>query len=187
MVFNKRMLRNVVLTISLLTACGAYARSAPTAPYAFHDYCKVNVEDCTINYNEPEAFVMTEEIWTLINKINVKVNKQILDVSDMDKHGKNDVWEIPADNIGDCEDHVLAKRMLLKQAGLPHRAMRITVVLDTTGQGHAVLMIRTDEGDYILDNLVDHIAKVEDRKEYAFIKREDGNGYWIWMKHFLGM
>jgi predicted transglutaminase-like cysteine proteinase len=47
---------------------------------------------------------------------------------------------------------MLLKRKLLAERGLPRRAMRMTVVLDENRAGHAVLMVRTDRGDFILDN-----------------------------------
>ena len=63
------------------------------------------------------------------------------------------------------------KRQLLVKAGLPRRAMRMTVVLDQQGAGHAVLTLRTSEGDFILDNLQTQILRW-DRTGYLFVKRE---------------
>ena len=54
--------------------------------------------------------------------------------------------------MGDCEDFQLLKRRMLVERGLSRRAMRMTVVIDELGEGHAVLTVRTDRGDYILDN-----------------------------------
>src|SRR3712207_7197474 len=45
------------------------------------------------------------------------------------------------------EDIQLLKRRMLTEAGLPQRAMRMTVVIDEQGAGHAVMMVRTDRGD----------------------------------------
>jgi predicted transglutaminase-like cysteine proteinase len=53
---------------------------------------------------------------------------------------------------GDCEDYQLLKRRKLVEAGYPHRALRMTVVIDEEGAGHAVMMVRTNRGDFILDN-----------------------------------
>jgi len=59
--------------------------------------------------------------------------------------------------MGDCEDYQLLKRKLLVEAGLPRRAMRMTVVIDDIDEGHALLTVRTDAGDLILDNKVDAV------------------------------
>jgi predicted transglutaminase-like cysteine proteinase len=47
----------------------------------------------------------------------------------------------------------------------------MTVVIDELGEGHAVLTIRTDRGDYILDNKTSAILPW-DQTGYVFVKRE---------------
>ena len=61
-------------------------------------------------------------------------------------------WNYPDDGYGDCEDYVLLKRRMLMQAGWPRQALLITVVRDKQGDGHAVLTVKTDKGEFILDN-----------------------------------
>jgi len=41
---------------------------------------------------------------------------------------------------------------MLLEAGWPRQALLITVVRDKRGDGHAVLTVTTDRGDFILDN-----------------------------------
>jgi predicted transglutaminase-like cysteine proteinase len=89
---------------------------------------------------------------------------------------------LPTDGEGDCEDYQLLKRKHLVEAGLPRRAMRMTVVLDETGQGHAVLTIRTADGDLILDNRVDAVLRVHE-VAYEFIKRESSHAVgWLFLE-----
>jgi len=59
---------------------------------------------------------------------------------------------IPDDGYGDCEDYVLLKRRMLIQSGWPREALLVTVVRNEKDEGHAVLTVTTDKGDYILDN-----------------------------------
>ena len=47
----------------------------------------------------------------------------------------------------------------------------MTVVLDEAGAGHAVLLVRTDWGDLILDNERDIVLPWK-QTGYTFIKRE---------------
>ena len=92
-------------------------------------------------------------------------------MTDMDHWGTADKWDIPTDGYGDCEDYQLLKRKMLVQAGLPRRAMRMTVVLDEKREGHAVLTLKTNRGDLILDNKTDDVLAWRDTG-YVFVKRE---------------
>ena len=47
----------------------------------------------------------------------------------------------------------------------------MTVVIDELGEGHAVLMVRTNQGDYVLDNKTSSILPWH-RTGYVYIKRE---------------
>ena len=48
------------------------------------------------------------------------------------------------------------------------------------GEGHAVLTVRTDKGDFILDNLTDAVRQW-DETGYRFLKRQasDHTGHWV--------
>ena len=61
------------------------------------------------------------------------------------------------------------------EAGLPRRALRMTVVIDERGDGHAVLMVRTDRGDFILDNKHQSVLPWH-QTGYVYIKREGQDG-----------
>jgi predicted transglutaminase-like cysteine proteinase len=90
-----------------------------------------------------------------------------------------DRWDFPDDGTGDCEDFQLLKRRMLVGRGLPRRALRMTVVIDDIGEGHAVLMVRTDRGDLILDNKTNAILSAQGTG-YAFVKREGQDGLaWV--------
>jgi predicted transglutaminase-like cysteine proteinase len=99
------------------------------------------------------------------------VNTTIRPITDKDHWGIVDRWEFPDDGMGDCEDYQILKRKMLVDRGLPRRAMRMTVVIDELGEGHAVLTVRTDRGNFILDNKTMAILP-EDQTGYVFVKRE---------------
>ncbi len=98
---------------------------------------------------------------------------------DHERWREGDWWSLPQDGSGDCEDYQLLKRELLVKAGLPSRALRMTVAFDEQNEGHAVLMVRTSRGDFILDNRRDEVLPPT-RTGYTYVKREgqDGSG-WI--------
>jgi predicted transglutaminase-like cysteine proteinase len=141
------------------------------APYAWVDFCKRMPSECAVDTREAEQIELTAKTWKLIVAANVKANRDIEAITDQDHWGVVDRWDIPTDGKGDCEDYVLLKRQRLAEAGLPRRAMRVTVVIDEENAGHAVLMIRTDRGDFILDNKRNAILPWS-QTGYTYVKRE---------------
>ena len=119
---------------------------------AWVDFCRRHPQECAIDTAEASVVALSPRIWQQIVPINRRVNTTITAITDQEHWGGPDRWDLPTDGYGDCEDFQLLKRKLLAEGGLPRRAMRMTVVIDEKGEGHAVLMIRTDRGDYILDN-----------------------------------
>jgi predicted transglutaminase-like cysteine proteinase len=135
------------------------------------DFCRREPADCAVNTSEPLRIKMTSKIWATIQSVNSQVNRSIKQRTDREIYRADDVWTIPYNGEGDCEDFQLLKRRNLVQKGLPARAMRMTVVVDEKGEGHAVLTILTDKGDYVLDNKTSRITTVKNSR-YRFVKRE---------------
>jgi predicted transglutaminase-like cysteine proteinase len=103
--------------------------------------------------NQPVT--LTPAVWALVNRTNETVNRGIIRRTDAETYGVAEVWTTPLETgakYGDCEDYVLEKRRALLAAGLPASALSIAVVV-TRGQTHAVLLVNTNEGEYVLDNL----------------------------------
>jgi predicted transglutaminase-like cysteine proteinase len=134
-------------------------------------FCEQNPAECAVNASEARVITLTSQVWNAIVSVNKRVNAEIKPVTDQDHLGVVDNWSFPTDGKGDCEDYQLLKRKILAEMGLPRRAMRMTVVIDELGEGHAVLMIRTDKGDYILDNKTSAILSW-DETGYSYVKRE---------------
>jgi predicted transglutaminase-like cysteine proteinase len=141
------------------------------APYAWVDFCKRSPSECAVDTREAEQVELTPKLWKLIVAANIRANRDIEAITDQDHWGVVDRWDIPTDGKGDCEDYVLLKRQRLAEAGVPRRAMRVTVVIDEENAGHAVLMIRTDRGDFILDNKRNAILPWS-QTGYTYVKRE---------------
>jgi predicted transglutaminase-like cysteine proteinase len=66
---------------------------------------------------------------------------------------------------------VLLKRRMLMQAGWPRQALLITVVRDKQGDGHAVLTVKSDKGEFILDNQNEQVM-LWSETGYRFVKRQ---------------
>ncbi|MEH3148215.1 MAG: transglutaminase-like cysteine peptidase [Methylobacterium frigidaeris] len=146
---------------------------------AWVEFCAHYGSECAIDPNEPDTVTLTPRVWQTVNQVNRAVNASLRAVTDQDHWGVPDRWDLAEDGAGDCEDFQLLKRKLLAQNGLPRRAMRMTVVIDEKGEGHAVLMLRSDRGDLILDNKTSAILPWH-RTGYTFIKREGHNSVaWV--------
>ena len=78
---------------------------------------------------------------------------------------------LATDGHGDCGDYALLKRKLLLQAAWPRQALLITVVRDRNGDGHAVLSVKTDKGEFILHNQNPEIL-LWSETGYRFVKRQ---------------
>jgi predicted transglutaminase-like cysteine proteinase len=66
------------------------------------------------------------------------------------------------------------------EAGWPREALLITVVRDKNGDGHAVLTVRTDQREFILDNQANDIALWSDTG-YRFVKRQSQSDPNVWV------
>lgn len=93
------------------------------------------------------------ELLDVARRINRSVNRQVTEVSDPEHYGIPDLWTLPRNNKGDCEDFVLLKYKLLLDAGVDSRELSIAVVLTRRGENHAVLLLRHGSGDLVLDSL----------------------------------
>ncbi|HET7681307.1 MAG TPA: transglutaminase-like cysteine peptidase [Xanthobacteraceae bacterium] len=101
----------------------------------------------------PRKIELTPENWEMLVRTNSRVNREIKPVPDRQHFGRPNVWVYPNDGKGDCKAYVLVKQRKLIAAGFPREALLVTIVWTKEKQGHAVLMARTNKGDYILDNL----------------------------------
>ncbi len=65
-------------------------------------------------------------------------------------------------------------------AGFSAADLLITVVRKPDGEGHAVLTVRSQSGDFVLDNLNDEV-KLWTETRYTFLKRQSSTdtGRWV--------
>ena len=146
---------------------------------AWTELCRETPSECGVDISEKRIISLTPEVWQTLVLVNREVNERIRAVSDRDHWGVEDRWNLPDDGAGDCEDIQLLKRKMLIERGLPRRAMRMTVVIDEEGGGHAVMMVRTDRGDLILDNRRPSILPWT-HTGYVYVKAEGQDGFdWV--------
>lgn len=139
-------------------------------PVGFVQFCVSNPLDCKGKGGKTFKLAMSPDRWNLIYQVNTYVNGKIAPISDQDLYGEPERWAYPTD-AGDCEDYLLLKKRSLQELGFPPEALLITVVLDEKNEGHAVLTVTTDGGDFILDNRRNDVLRWSDTN-YTFLKRQ---------------
>lgn len=148
-------------------------------PIGHYEFCKRNRHECRGTGKETAAPRVTEFGWSVIKDVNETVNLSVLPMTDYEIHGREEFWSYP-DVVGDCEDYVLLKRAMLIERGFSISDLLITVVRKPNGEGHAVLTLRTADGDFVLDNLSDTV-KVWTETPYTYLKRQASfhAGRWV--------
>ncbi|MDK1388040.1 hypothetical protein ILFOPFJJ_04410 [Ensifer psoraleae] len=149
-------------------------------PIGHYEFCKSNPSECTANETNSGPMGLTREGWQKILEVNYEVNQAVTPMTDMEIHGVEEEWSYP-DAVGDCEDYVLLKRRKLIESGFSPADLLITVVLQPNGDGHAVLTVRTDRGDFILDNMRSKVLRWSET-EYTFLKRQSSENAGRWVK-----
>jgi predicted transglutaminase-like cysteine proteinase len=131
----------------------------------------------TVEAKPGRSFVLTAERMSQLQQINSHVNNTIREVSDLEQYGREDVWALPTSGKGDCEDFAMLKRKMLIEHGWPASALSITVGATAQGEAHAVLLVSTAQGQFVLDNLTSSILSPE-RTGHVFYARQSGKS-WI--------
>ena len=148
-------------------------------PIGHYEFCQKYAAECNVRSKLTAPPRVTEYGWKLVREINASVNNSIIAMTDQEIYGRDEVWEYPT-TAGDCEDYVLLKRKMLIENGFSVPDLLITVVRKPDGEGHAVLTLRTTEGDLILDNLSDEVKLWTDT-QYTYLKRQASfnSGRWV--------
>jgi len=125
-------------------------RVASLAPLGFQLFCIQNPDECRIDADRRLAY--SPNLMQDLARINLHVNRAMEARYD----DGADRWTVGG-ATGDCEDFVLTKRSQLVGAGIPAGALRIATALTRSGSGHAVLVVLTNRGDFVLDNMTNQI------------------------------
>lgn len=149
------------------------------APYGFVRFCEANNSECSQDGREEARLDATPERLSELDAINRSVNRAIKPLTDLEIYGVTEYWTLPT-TAGDCEDYALLKRKLLMERGWPASALLMTVVRDERGEGHAVLTVRTAQGDFVLDNKADGV-KIWFKTPYQFVMRQSYLNPKVWV------
>lgn len=150
-----------------------------TQPVGHYEFCQQYPTECAQRSSNTAPVALTRKLWSVMQNVNNSANVMIEPETDQEQWGIAEKWSFP-EKRGDCEDYVILKRKELMGQGIPSTDLLITVVRQQNGDGHAVLTVRTDRGDYVLDNLEPKIL-LWSKTDYRFLKRqsEENSGQWV--------
>lgn len=118
------------------------------------------------------ASIRDRGIIAKVEAVNAYVNGHVRFVDDIVQFRVADRWQSVGETLGrgrgDCEDYALAKRAMLRAAGVAEHDLYLVVLKDLTRRAdHSVLVVRANGRFLVLDNGTDRIvdsANVQDYK-----------------------
>ena len=132
---------------------------ATPAPVPSVDYDRIDLDGATM---------------TTLKAVNNRVNRSLIADTDAHVYNINDYWDAPALSPGargDCEDFALIKRRLLIAQGIPAAALSLAIVRTRFNEDHAVLVVATKQGDFVLDNLAYRVRPWQ-KTGYYWVSRQ---------------
>jgi predicted transglutaminase-like cysteine proteinase len=149
-------------------------------PVGWVEFCARQPGECAGTTTALRHLALSPEAWKDLVRVNKWVNETIKPLTDLEHWGVVERWSYPDDGYGDCEDYVLLKRRMLIQSGWPRETLLVTVVSDKQDEGHAVLTVTTNKGDYVLDNQNEDIL-LWSETGYRFVKRQSQSDPNVWV------
>jgi predicted transglutaminase-like cysteine proteinase len=139
------------------------------------------------NRVEPATIAWSGDLRRTVERLNRDVNQKIIGRSDEATYGLVDYWHTPLSAphsgpaYGDCKDYVLEKRRALMAVGVPGGAMSIAIVKTSWNVTHAVLLVSTDQGEMVLDNLNPWIV-AWNQLDYRWLTRQTPGAPLDWVR-----
>lgn len=189
-------LRNLAISVlgslSLAACASSGTLSTPmpeaeeaTAPLGLMAFCQRHPERCARHASANQRIPLTDKRWAQLEAVNRAVNAEITPMTDLDRYNRREYWTMPISlsggREGDCEDYALEKRQALSDLGWPADSLRLAVAHSAWTGPHAVLVVVTAEGDFVLDNLTDQV-KPWRRTPYEWRKRQSGASSLAWRR-----
>jgi len=120
---------------------------------------------------------LTPARWRELCDVQWDINGQIDYTPDLEQFGQPERWAVVGDK-GDCDDYMLTKRAELIADGWPVDSL-LPAVCDTAGGRHAVLVVVTDRGDYVLDNRYPEVMPWADLPYSNWSRLDFESGQWV--------
>ncbi|WP_203290884.1 transglutaminase-like cysteine peptidase [Maricaulis parjimensis] len=131
---------------------------------------------------QPEPERVAFERFDEIEQVNRAINQRLIWRSDLDQYGVEEFWTFPLQaglRYGDCEDFALEKRRELLERGFPPSALALATAYSEETGLHAVLVVRTNQGDYVLDNTTPWVLPWS-QSPYRWLTIQQGESLTAW-------
>ncbi len=180
-----------VVAAALLLLLGACASGPPKAhhmpvgqltraPSGYLDFCLREPKSCPRTAEDAKPEQLTETRWAELNAVNFGFNRAIRPVTDLKLLQKSEYWQYPTD-AGDCEDYALAKQRELLHRGWRPETLLLATARNPQRELHAVLVVATDHGDFVLDNATNAI-EAWDHTPYQWVSRQMPGDPLMWRR-----
>ncbi|WP_165498373.1 transglutaminase-like cysteine peptidase [Siculibacillus lacustris] len=158
---------------------GLIDRGFISAYDGFYNFCAQYSDQCESD-GKDNLVKLGASRWDELIAVNNIINNRI--VPDWDKKDY-DHWSLEATS-GHCNEYAIQKRMELIRRGWPVRSLSLTVVhsrFNVDSLFHLVLTVRTDRGDFILDNLNPEVSPIT-ATDYHWIMRQSNVHPRLWVQ-----
>lgn len=119
------------------------------------------------------------ERWKRIRRINREVNDRVHGTADSGERWQRAIAD--GNGVGDCEDYAIEKRMRLIEAGIdPHDLFYAVAYIPRVGL-HAVLVVRTEKGDMVLDSRNSWVRPWF-KTGYVWLSRQSTENPLVWLQ-----
>jgi len=164
-----------------LAATHSTVGAMPTAeavipPAGFVGFCVRHSQECLISSAHPSAVSFTADRRSELEQVQVATNAAIAP-----RANPAHAWDYASGGAGDCNTYALTKRQALIARGWPADDLLLAAAYDELGEGHLVLIARTSDGDFALDNRVDHVVEWS-ALPYRWISMQSQNSPARWVK-----
>lgn len=198
----KRVLKSIIAVAALVATANAYTAQAaffsypralrlqlvripfgsPTlAPLAYSRFCMQYSDDCEvqhITFRKPHPIALTPALMQDLIEVNREVNRAITPRED-EGSVVSERWLVSPES-GACHDFAVTKRHELLARGWPSRSLLLAEVVVPWGEHHLVVVVKTDQGDLVLDNLNAGIRPWS-RTPYEWVRMQSSSDPNIWM------
>lgn len=124
--------------------------------------------------SNPDKLAVLEHVNHFINRVKY--------AEDIDVWFISDYWATPYQFFqygGDCEDYAIAKFITLQKIGFSNDDMRLLVLKNNAGKDiHAVLVVKVNGKDYVLDNRVSDVVEAKEVDYYTPIFSINEKNWW---------
>jgi predicted transglutaminase-like cysteine proteinase len=148
-------------------------------PKGFVDFCRRHPDECSETIAPSGTFRLTPARRAEMVAVHQAVNGKILYKSDVIHYGKLDFWAFPK-WWGDCEDFALEKKRRLQALGWPHSTLLLTTVRTAKGRLHMVLIAKTGDGEFALDNRLKAVKEWSEL-DYTWLRRQSRTNESQWV------